>query len=44
MTYYESLRPNERELLFDEQVDILSTWELARKLILEGKEDPNVSF
>lgn len=44
VTYYESLRPNERELLFDEQVDILSTWELARKLILEGKEDPTSVF
>ena len=35
-TTYSDSEDDERELLFDEKTDILSTWELVRAAILEG--------
>lgn len=43
-TYFETLRPDERSLVLEEQVDILQTWHTARQLLEAGKEDPTSVF
>ena len=43
-TYIEELLPEDRDLLLEEQVDILQTWEHVRAAIKRGKEDPTSRF
>lgn len=43
-TYFEDIYNGDRELEFDEQVDILMTWHNVKQKILEGKEDPTSRF
>lgn len=44
VTYFETAKPNDVELSFDDQVNIINTWDLTRRLLLEGKEDPTSVF
>lgn len=39
-TYFDELLPDDFELEFEEQIDILDSWDAAKILIKEGKDDP----
>ena len=43
-TWYEDLLPDDRELEFDEQLDIIYSWENVVALIRKGGEDPTSRF
>jgi hypothetical protein len=43
-TYDEDLLPDDNELEFDEQVDILQSWDTIRNAILHGKDDPTSAW
>lgn len=43
-TFIEDLRPGDRELMLDEQADILHTWENVRAAIRHRKQDPTSRF
>jgi hypothetical protein len=42
--YAEDLLPEDRDLALDEQVAILSTWDIVRSYIEAGKDDPTSPF
>lgn len=43
-TYMEELLPDDRELVHEEQLDILNTWENVVDLVRKGEEDPTSRF
>lgn len=38
--YFEELLPDDMDLLHDEQLDILATWDRLKQHLIKGKEDP----
>lgn len=42
--YFEDLIEGDRQLSFDEKIDILSTWDIVAAMMKEGGEDPTSVF
>ncbi len=42
--YLDELFEGDRELNFDEQVDILNTWDVVRSYLSKGQDDPTSQF
>ena len=42
--YLDEIHEGDRELTFEEQIDIISTWDAVKAFMARGKDDPTSQF